>query len=48
MAGLQWGLQSHAIWHVCGPYSHAPYNLLIVMVWLLTSPIGDPDMAHLP
>ena len=38
MAGLPWGLQKHAIWHVCGSYPHAPYNLLIAMVILLTVP----------
>ena len=38
MAGLPWGLQKHAIWYVCGPYSHGPYNLLTAMVLLLTIP----------
>ena len=38
MAGLPWGLQKHAIWHVCGSYPHAPYNLRITMVILLTVP----------
>ena len=38
MARLPWGLQKHAIWYVCGPCSHAPYNLLIAMVILLTIP----------
>ena len=32
MARLPWGLQKHAIWYVCSPWSHAPYNLLIAMV----------------
>ena len=39
MARLPWGLQKHAIWYVCGPCSHAPYNLLIAMVLLLTVPL---------
>ena len=38
MASLPWGLQKHAIWYVCGPCSHAPYNLLIAMVILLNVP----------
>ena len=38
MARLPWGLQKHAIWYVCSPWSHAPYNLLIAMVLLLTVP----------
>ena len=38
MARLPWGLQKHAIWYVCSPWSHAPYNLLIAMVILLTIP----------
>ena len=38
MARLPWGLQKHTIWYVCGPYSHAPYNLLIAMVLLLKLP----------
>ena len=38
MARLPWGLQKHAIWYVCGPCSHAPYNLLIAMVILVTIP----------
>ena len=38
MARLPWALhkQKHAIWYVCSPRSHAPYNLLIAMVILLT------------
>ena len=38
MARLPWGLQKHAIWYVCSTWSHAPYNLLIAMVVLLTIP----------
>ena len=38
MARLPWGLQNHAIWYVCNPWSHAPYNHLIAMVPLLTVP----------
>ena len=38
MARLPWGLMKHAIWYVCGPWSHAPYNLLIAMARLLTIP----------
>ena len=38
MERLPWGLQKHAIWYVCGPCSHAPYNLLIAMVILLIVP----------
>ena len=38
MARRPWGLQKHAIWHVCGPYSYAPYSLLIAMALLLTIP----------
>ena len=38
MARLPWGLQKHAIWYVCSPWSHAPYNLLNAMVLLLTIP----------
>ena len=36
MARLPWGLQKHAILYVCSPWSHAPYNILIAMVLLLT------------
>ena len=38
MARLPWGLQKHAIWYVCNPGSHAPYNLLIAMILLLIIP----------
>ena len=38
MARLPWGLQKHAIWYVCSLWSHAPYNLVIAMVLLLTVP----------
>ena len=38
MATLPWGLQKHAIWYVCSPWSHASYNLLIAMVHLLIVP----------
>ena len=38
MARLSWGLQKHAIWYVCSPWSHTPYNLLIAVVILLTIP----------
>ena len=38
MARLPWGLQNHAILYVCSPWSHAPYNLLIAMVFFLTVP----------
>ena len=38
MARLLWGLKKHAIWYVCSPWSHAPYNLLIAMVILQTVP----------
>ena len=38
MARLLWGLQKHAIWYVCSPWSHAPYNVLIAMVLLLNIP----------
>ena len=43
------GLQKHAIWYVCSTWSHAPYNLLIAMVFVPSDhPIGDPHVAHLP
>ena len=38
MARLPWGLQKHAIWYVCSPWSHAPYSHLITMALLLTVP----------
>ena len=38
MATLPWGLQKHAIWYACSPWSHATYNLFIPMVLLLTVP----------
>ena len=45
MAGLPWGLQKHAIWHVCSSCPHAPYNLLIAMVVLLI--VGSTNVPFL-